>query len=82
MGEADIILNCVKPEEMRARLSLMRRIGYWQIKYEWSSIRNVYAAIMRAIETGRENWNFDIKDYEDILTSIPARPTTAMREEK
>ena len=67
MGEADIILNCSKPEEMRARLNLMRRMGYWQVKYDWTAARNVYAAILRGIETGRESWNFDIKDYEDML---------------
>ena len=68
MGEADIILNCSKPEEIRSRLRLMHRIGYWQTKYEWGLVRNIYAAIMRGIETGREDWSFDLKGYEDMLT--------------
>ena len=67
MGEADIILNCSKPEEIRARLRLMHRLGYWQTRYEWTSVRNVYAAIMCGIETGREDWQFDSRDYEDML---------------
>ena len=71
MGESDIILNCSKPEEIRARLCLMRKMGYWVTKYEWSSVRNVYAAILRAIETGRESWEIDFKEYEDILVTQP-----------
>ena len=67
MGESDIILNCNKPEEIRARLRLMCRMGYWQTKYDWSSARNVYAAILQGIETGREDWQFNSHDYEDIL---------------
>ena len=33
MGESDILLHCDKPEELRARLKLMHRIGYWTTKY-------------------------------------------------
>ena len=74
MGETDIILNSSKPKEMRARLKLMRKIGYWITKFEWNSVRNIYAAVMRGIETGRESWDFEVKDFEDMLTS--ARPST------
>ena len=76
MGESDIILNCSKPEEIRARLILMRRLGYWLTHYDWPSARNVYAAILRGVETGCENWNFDVKDYEDMLNTNTVRPST------
>ena len=81
MGEADIILNCSKPEEIRSRLRLMRRIGYWYTKFDWVSCRNVYAAIMRGMETGREDWSFDIKEYEDML-NVGTGKGYAGREEK
>ena len=70
MGEANILLGCVKPEEFKGRLKLMKKLGYWQIKFDWPSARNVYAAILRGIEVGRESWDFDLRDYEDML--IPA----------
>ena len=54
MGEANLLLVCTKPEEMCARLHLMNKLGYWQLRYDWPSTRNVYAAILRGIETGRE----------------------------
>ena len=81
MGEADIILNCAKPEEIRARLRLMCRIGYWQTKNDWIAARNVYAAIMRGLETGREDWNFDIRDYEDMLGTSVARQGGVVKDE-
>ena len=68
MGEAEILMNCSKPEELRARMKLMRRMGYWSLKYDWNGARDVYAAIMRGLETGRETWSFDPKEFEDILT--------------
>ena len=55
MGETEIILRSQNPKEMRARLKLMKKMAYWQIKYDWSSARNVYAAILRGIETGWES---------------------------
>ena len=67
MGEAGILIRCDSPQELRSRLTLLQKIGYWQTKYEWGSIRNLYAAIMRGIEMGRETWSFDTRDYEDIL---------------
>ena len=72
MGEANILLVCTKPEEMRARLKLMTKMGYWQLKYDWPSARNVYAAILRGIETGRKCWEFDIREYEDMLVPSPS----------
>ena len=70
LGEANIMLNCTKPEEMQARLRLMSKLGYWQSKYDWHSVRNVYAAILRGIETGREGWDFSMHDYEDMLVPL------------
>ena len=67
MGEAEILAKCTKPEEFCARLKLMQKLGYWQIKYDWPSARNVYAAILKGIEMGREGWDFDLCDYEDML---------------
>ena len=67
MGESNILLGCTKPEEFRGRLKLMKKLGYWQLKFDWQSARNVYAAILRGIETGRETWNFNLRDYEDML---------------
>ena len=75
MGEADILLRCQKPEEFRARLKLMKRLGYWQVKYDWPCTHNIYAAVMRGIETGRETWGFDLRDYEDILVQPVVAPT-------
>ena len=82
MGEADIILNCSKPEEIRARLRLMCRLGYWQTRYEWTSVRNVYAAIMHGIETGREDWQFDSWDYEDMLVLNTNRTAQSSRDDR
>ena len=81
-GESDILLHCDKPEELHARLKLMRRIGYWTSKYDWPSARNVYAAIMRGIETGRENWNFDLRDYEDMLMSSNRTVVSQSRDQR
>ena len=67
MGEAEILLRCTKPEEFRARLKLMKKLGYWQVKFDWAAARNIYAAILRGIETGHENWDFDLREYEDML---------------
>ena len=67
MGEAEILLQCTKPEEFRARLKLMRKLAYWQLKYDWPVSRDIYAAIMRGLETGRETWGFNTRDYEDML---------------
>ena len=53
MGEAEILSRCTKPEEFQARLRLMRKLGYWQQKFDWPAARNVYAAVMHGIETGR-----------------------------
>lgn len=82
MGESDIILNCAKPEEIRARLKLMCRMGYWQIKHNWVSARNIYAAIMRGLETGREDWNFDMPEYEDMLMTTSVKQQSSVKEEK
>ena len=70
MGEAEVMLTCRNPVEVRARLQLMRRIGYWQHKYDWGATRNVYAAILRGIETGKETWHtLEIREYEDMLVT-------------
>ena len=82
MGEAEIVLNCSKPEEIRARLRLMRRMGYWQTKYDWVSARNIYAAILRGVETGREDWGFDIRDYEDMLSTPVTRQNIVVKEDR
>ena len=81
-GESDILLHCDKPEELRARLKLMRRIGYWTSKYDWPAARNVYAAIMKGIETGRESWNFDLRDYEDMLITSNRLSVVQPREQR
>ena len=71
MGESEIILRSQNPKEMRAHLKLMKKLAYWQLRYDWASARNVYAAILRGIETGRETWDFDTREYEDMLAYPP-----------
>ena len=78
-GEADILIHCEKPEEFRSRLKLMRRLGYWSTKYDWPSARNIYAAILRGIETGRETWSFYFREYEDMLIA-PSKVPVMSRE--
>ena len=80
-GETDILIHYDKPEEFRARLRLMRKIGYWSTKYDWTNARNVYAAIMRGIETGRETWNFDLREYEDMMLT-PVKSHQIMTKDK
>ena len=70
MGETEIILRSQNPSEMRAHLKLMRKLAYWQLKYDWASALNIYAAILRGIETGWETWNFNTRDYEDMLIGL------------
>ena len=80
--KSDIMIHCDKPKELRARLRLMRRLGYWSSKYDRLSARNVYAAIIRGLETGRESWGFDLRDYEDILVTTSRLQITQGRENK
>ena len=44
-GEADILLHCDRPNEFRARLCLMNKLGYWAAKHDWPAARSIYAAI-------------------------------------
>ena len=70
MGEADILLHCDRTKEFRARLGLMKKLGYWAAEFDWPSVRSIYAAILRGIETGREDWGFDPREYaSDMLTA-------------
>ena len=74
MGEAEIILSCRNPVEKQCRLVLMKKIGYWQYKYDWPTAQNIYAAILRAIETQKASWeNLDIREYEDMLGTVRNR---------
>ena len=60
----------------------MRKMGYWQTKHDWGSVCNIYAAIMKGLETGREDWNFDTKEYEDMLSSVTPRAGINTREDR
>ena len=69
-GEAQILLQCDHPTEMRARLKLMHKLGYWAAKFDCPSARSIYAVILRGIETACETWNFDPWEYaSDMLTA-------------
>ena len=71
LGEAEILLSCKNGAEINSRLMLMRKIGYWQYKYDWPTARNIYAAVLRCIETGKVTWeSLDIREFEDMLVSV------------
>ena len=80
-GELEILLHCDRPVEFRARLKLMGKMGYWAAKYDWPQDRSIYAAILRGIETGRETWNFDPREYaSDMLSTVVQRPTQSVKD--
>ena len=55
----------------------MSKIGYWSAKYDWQSARSIYATILRGIETGRETWSFDPRDYAEDMLNVPAHKVHA-----
>ena len=58
--------------ELYKCIELMNKIAYWKSRYDWPQVRNIYAAIMRVLETGKEMWKYDLHDYKDMLY-IPQR---------
>ena len=41
-------------------------MAYWQFKNDWLSVCNVYAALLRAIETGKHDWSIDPNIFKDM----------------
>lgn len=67
-GEARLIALCDSEGERRARAKTLARLAYWRLKFDWPQVRNVYAAAMRDLETGRETWNtINIEAYKEML---------------
>ena len=75
LGEAEIMINCKDPVEIKFRLNMMRRLAYWQHKYDWPSARNVYAAVLRCIEVGKETWSsLNLREFEEMLVHARQEP--------
>lgn len=67
-GELEILaISSLKQEERSARLRLLQEIVYNFQFYEWSSIRKLYAAILRRIETGEYDWQSDYGKLQGMV---------------
>ena len=67
-GEVRTIETFTDAMEIMGRLRLIRCMVYLKIRgNEWSLIRTMYAAIVRAIETGEHSWSSNFDRFENIL---------------
>ena len=67
-GEIRTIELCKEPAQIITRMQLMRQIAYARLRgYEWSLVRKMYAAILRAIETKDLRWGENLDRFEKIL---------------
>lgn len=67
-GELEIISSSsIKSVEKKARLELLKRLMYLNSSYEFSVVKNLYAAILREIELGKKSWG---DDFQYVETSI------------
>ena len=64
--EVRTIEVCTEPEEIIGRLRLLRKMSYLRGN-RWNVIRTMYAAVIRSIETGENNWSSNFDRFENIL---------------
>ena len=75
-GEIEIILGSnISDSERLGRLKLLRQVAYHAGSYEWASVRNLYAAIVRKIELGLLSWEGDFTNVEHLFLT-KSRPKT------
>ena len=67
-GETKMIQEGTDPAQILGRLQLMRRMAYLKLRgFDWSLVRKMYAAILRAIETKELKWSDPVDRYENML---------------
>ena len=81
-GEAAILLHCEHPGELRARLKLMHKLGYWAAKSDWPLAHSIYVTILRGIQTGRETWSFDPREYASDMLAMGSRQVIPKEKEE
>lgn len=68
LGEINIIAECRNVVEVEKRVSMLAKITYWRLKYDWPLARNIYVAALRDVEVGRRSWeDFDVLSYKEML---------------
>lgn len=66
-GEVEIIQNCTHADEIQGRLKLLQSIAYYHASYDWKTLLQLYATIMRLIEMKRMQWGEDTSRIEQIV---------------
>ena len=66
-GELEIITGTSSKTERNGRLEFLKRLMYLASYYEFSIIRNLYAAVLREVELGHKTWNSDFQYMENTI---------------
>lgn len=72
VGEIATVRNCTDSNEIKHRLRLLERVGYWKLRgAEWPQIRAFYAAILAGIEADEFGWEVDYGEFESMIIDKP-----------
>ena len=82
-GELEIILSKRIPAaEKIGRLKFLKKIMYFSNIYEWKALLKFYAAWVRRIEIGLNNWSDNSVEIETpMLTRFPFKAKTQSKRE-
>jgi hypothetical protein len=82
-GELEIITNGkISKVERNARLSLLKKIAYYQEDYSWEALLDFYAAWVKKIETGRRVWEDDPSELEMKMLFRFAKPAGSKQKDR
>jgi len=66
-GELEIIGSCKSSHERQGRTEFLKRLMYLSSNYDFSSIKSLFAAVLRDIEIGYKQWSDDFGDVENAI---------------
>ena len=78
VGKLEIITSSnISEIEQSSRLLLLKTLMYYAGNYTWSSILDLYAAILQKIELGKAQWGDSFERLEHMI--LPMRPNSALQ---
>ncbi|CAC5399459.1 unnamed protein product [Mytilus coruscus] len=69
----EIIVSCKNDKEKNGRLTLLKKISYYNELYDWKALLQFYAAWIRRVESGQNKWSDDTADIETPLLASAVR---------
>ena len=79
-GELEIIALTVDMVEKLGRQNFLQKMMYHAGKYEWDCLLDLYAAVIKSIESGEKSWDDNFQDIEHMILSL--RPVSRVGHDK